>query len=138
MWIGRGLWFDMGFYQHFEERYGAVFVWSMYLAVAADAYLRYGDDPLRALAARFAAFGEQINMPPWSSEWYLKEARHNRIDGVVHLVGDALRGAPFITRALEEAGVPVCEIRAHNVDPRAWDDEAVKAQVADFVETRVL
>ena len=75
MWVGRGLWFNMAFYQHFEERYGAVFVWSMYLAVAADGYLRYGDDPLRTLAARFAAFAEQINMPPWSSEWYLKEAR---------------------------------------------------------------
>src|SRR4051794_35103104 len=138
MWVGRGLWFNMGFYQHFEQRYGAVFVWSMYLAVAADAYLRYGDDPMRALAARFAAFSDQINMPPWSSEWYLKEARHNRIDGVVHLTGDALRGAPFITRALEEAGIPVCEIRAHNVDQRAWDDEAVKAQVAGFIETRIL
>jgi len=138
MWVGRGLWFNMGFYQHFEERYGAVFVWSMYLAVAADAYLRYGDDPMRTLAARFAAFGDQINMPPWSSEWYLKEARHNRIDGVVHLVGDALRGAPFITRALEEAGIPVCEIAAHNVDQRAWDDAAIKAQVSHFIETRIL
>jgi 2-hydroxyglutaryl-CoA dehydratase, D-component len=138
MWVGRGLWFNMGFYQHFEERYGAVFVWSMYLAVAADAYLRYGEDPMRALAARFAAFGDQINMPPWSSEWYLKEAQHNRIDGVVHLTGDALRGAPFITRALEGAGIPVCEIKAHNVDQRAWDDEAIKAQVAQFIETRIL
>jgi hypothetical protein len=137
MWVGRGLWFNMAFYQHFEQRYGAVFVWSMYLAVAADAYLRYGSDPLRCLAARFAAFGDQINMPPWSSEWYLAEARRNRIDGVVHLVGDALRGAPFITRALEEAGIPVCEIRAHNVDQRAWDDEAVKAQVSAFIEERV-
>ena len=138
MWIGRGLWFDMGFYRHFEAGYGAVFVWSMYLAVAADCYLRYGDDPLRTLAARFAAFGDQFNMPPWSSSWYLKEAQHNRIDGVVHLVGDALRGAPFITRALEEAGIPVCEIAAHNVDRRAWDDEAIKAQVSRFVETRIL
>ena len=74
-------------------------------------------------------------MPPWSSEWYVKEARHNRIDGVVHLVGDALRGAPFITRALEEAGIPVCEIGAHNVDQRAWDDDAIKAQVSEFIET---
>jgi benzoyl-CoA reductase/2-hydroxyglutaryl-CoA dehydratase subunit BcrC/BadD/HgdB len=128
----------MGFYRHFEARYGAVFVWSMYLAVAADCYLRYGDDPLRTLAARFAAFGDQFNMPPWSSSWYLKEAQHNRIDGVVHLLGDALRGAPFITRALEEAGIPVCEIAAHNVDRRAWDDEAIKAQVSRFVETRIL
>ena len=138
MWVGRGLWFNLGFYQHFQERFGAVFVWSMYLAVAADAYLRYGEDPMRALAARFAAFGDQINMPPWSSEWYLKEAQHNRIDGVVHLTGDALRGAPFITRALEGAGIPVCEIKAHNVDQRAWDDEAIKAQVAQFIETRIL
>jgi hypothetical protein len=138
MWVGRGLWFDMGFYRRFEERYGAVFVWSMYLAVAADGYLRYGDDPMRALAARFAAFGDQINMPPWSSEWYLAEAKRNRIDGVVHLVGDALRGAPFITRALEDAGVPVCEIRAHNVDRRAWDADAIEARVSEFVEARLL
>ncbi len=40
MWIGRGLWFNLGFYQHFQERYGAVFVWSMYLAIAADGYPR--------------------------------------------------------------------------------------------------
>jgi hypothetical protein len=138
MWVGRGLWFDMGFYRHFEERYGAVFVWSMYLAVAADGYVRYGDDPMRALAARFAAFGDQLNMPPWSAEWYLKEARHNRIDGVVHLVGDALRGAPFITRALERAGIPVCELDGHNADRRAWDDEAMKAKVSEFVESRIL
>jgi hypothetical protein len=110
----------------------------MYLAVAADAYARYGADPLRALAARFAAFGDQINMPPWSSEWYLKEALHNRVDAVVHLVGDALRGAPFVTRALEQAGIPVCEIRAHNVDRRAWDGKAVTAQVSRFLEERVL
>ena len=138
MWVGRGLWFNMAFYQHFEERYGAVFVWSMYLAVAADAYVRYGDDPMRALAARFAAFSDQINVPPWSSAWYLKEARHNRIDGVIHLVGDALRGAPFITRGLEEAGIPVCEIAAHNVDQRAWDDKAIKARVSAFIENRIL
>ncbi len=139
MWVGRGLWFNMGFYQHFQERYDAVFVWSMYLAVAADAYLRYDHgDPLRTLAARFAAFNELINMPPWSSEWYAKEALHNRIDGVVHLVGDALRGSAFITRALEEAGVPVCEINAHNVDARAWDESAVTQQVEAWLESRVL
>ncbi|HHY60724.1 MAG TPA: 2-hydroxyacyl-CoA dehydratase, partial [Clostridia bacterium] len=38
-WIGRGLWFNLGFYQYFEEKYGAVFVWSMYLAMGADAYI---------------------------------------------------------------------------------------------------
>lgn len=136
MWIGRGLWFDMGFYQYFEQRYGAVFVWSMYLAVAADCYVRYGDDPLRTLAGRFAAFAEQYNMPPWSSEWYCKEALHNQIDGVVHLTTDALRGTHFITRRLEEAGVPVVEIGGDNVDARQWDDEGVKSQISGFIEER--
>lgn len=136
MWIGRGLWFDMGFYQYFEQRYGAVFVWSMYLAVGADCYLRYGDDPLRALAGRFAALSEQYNMPPWSSEWYCKEALHNQIDGVVHLTTDALRGTHFITRRLEEAGVPVVEITGDNVDSRRWDGDAVTSEIARFIERR--
>ncbi len=99
----------------------------MYLDVAADCYVRYGDDALRTLAGRFAAFAEQYNMPPWSSEWYCKEAPHNQIDGVVHLTTDALRGTHFITRRLEEAGVPVVEIGGDNVDARQWDDEGVKS-----------
>lgn len=28
MWLGRGMWQDFGFYQRFEEKYGAVFMWS--------------------------------------------------------------------------------------------------------------
>ncbi|NKX51791.1 2-hydroxyacyl-CoA dehydratase, partial [Arthrobacter deserti] len=35
MWIGRGLWSDLGLYTRFQEEFGAVFVWSMYLAIAA-------------------------------------------------------------------------------------------------------
>ena len=93
MWIGRGLWFNLGFYQHFQERYGAVFVWSMYLAIAADGYPRYGGDA----AARARSALRRVRRP----------ARHarlgrpvvpeggapHRVDGVVHLVDDASRGA---------------------------------------------
>ena len=68
------------------ERYGAVFVWSMYLAIAADGYTRYGGPPLRALAARFAAFTDFLGMPGWADPWYLKEAQAHGVDGVVHLV----------------------------------------------------
>ncbi|MEV0161932.1 2-hydroxyacyl-CoA dehydratase family protein [Nonomuraea fuscirosea] len=137
MWIGRGLWYDMGFYQRFQEEYGAVFVWSMYLAVAADGYLRYGDDPMRALAARFAAFSDQLYTPPWSSEWYVKEARLHGIDGVVHLVSDDPRGSYFTARALEAAGFPVIEIHADNVDTRTFGDD-VAAQVGRWLEDVVL
>ncbi|MFC1820979.1 2-hydroxyacyl-CoA dehydratase, partial [Thermodesulfobacteriota bacterium] len=40
MWIGVGLWSNTAFYQHFEEKYGAVFNCSMYLSIAADGYQR--------------------------------------------------------------------------------------------------
>ena len=114
-----------------------MFVWSMYLAIAADGYIRHGDDPLRTLAGRFAAFPDMINAPPWASGWYAKEAVHNRIDGAVHMAGNDRRGSYFVNRALEAAGIPVLEIGADNADARDWDPDAVRAQVAEFVETRV-
>lgn len=137
MWIGRGLWFDMGFYQRFQESHGAVFVWSMYLAIAADGYIRYGGDPLRRLAARFAAFTDQLYTPPWSSEWYVKEARLHGIDGVVHLVSDDPRGGYFTTRALRAAGVPVFELAADNVDARTFDQEGVAAELTAWLDREV-
>lgn len=138
MWIGRGLWYDMGFYQRFQEEHGAVFVWSMYLAIAADGYLRYGGEPMRQLAARFAAFTDQLYTPPWSCQWYVKEARAHGIDGVVHLVSDDPRGSYFTTRALEEAGVPVIEIRADNVDANTFDTAAVSAAIDSWLTGVVL
>ncbi|MBP0458724.1 2-hydroxyacyl-CoA dehydratase family protein [Streptomyces montanisoli] len=135
MWIGRGLWFDMDFYRSFEESHGAVFVWSMYLALAADAYARYGDDPLRALAARFCAFRDQMYTPPWSVEWYVKEARTHRVDGVVHLVSSDSRSSWFTTRALEAAGVPVIEIRADNADGRSLDPGELHRRVGRWIES---
>jgi hypothetical protein len=139
MWIGRGLWYDMGFYQRFQETHGAVFVWSMYLAVAADGYARYfpDGDPLRALAARFAAFGEQLYMPPWAGDWYVKEARTHGIDGVVHLVSPDPRGSWFTTRALREAGVPVLELHADNVDDRGYDTDTIAAAIGTWLDRDV-
>jgi hypothetical protein len=137
MWIGRGLWFDLDFYRRFQHSHGAVFVWSMYLAIAADGYLRHGDDPMRALAARFAAFSDQLYTPPWSAEWYVKEARHHGVDGVVHLVSDDPRGSWFTTRALEAAGIPVLELHADNVDARTADPQTLDRTVRDWLDAVV-
>ncbi len=136
MWVGRGLWFNLGFYQHFQERYGAVFVWSMYLAIAADGYLRYGGEPLRQLAGRFVAFSDFLGMPGWADAWYVEEARRHGVHGVVNLVAPD-RSAHFATRALEEAGIPVLEIDANNADARTWDEEALVARLGAFIEERV-
>ena len=137
MWLGRGLWYDLGLYRRFEERYGAVFVWSMYLAIAADGYLRYGPDPVRALAGRFAGITDQLYTPPWSTDWYVKEAQAHGVDGVVHLVADDVPGSWFTTRALEDAGIPVLEIHASNADPRTGGPDRIDAAVSGFIEGRL-
>ncbi|HLI58795.1 MAG TPA: 2-hydroxyacyl-CoA dehydratase family protein [Solirubrobacteraceae bacterium] len=136
MWLGRGLWSSLGLYQHFQERHDAVFVWSMYLGLAADGYLRSfdgGRDPLRALAARFVPVGEELRMPTWSSAWHLKEAKLHRIDGVVSLGEEDF----FSVRRLEEAGIPVLSVRANNVDRRTWSEAELTDLVDRFIEERV-
>lgn len=139
MWIGTGLWYNMSFYQYFQEKYDAVFIWSIYLGIAADGYVRYGDDPVRCLASRFVSLTEGLNVPPWNAAWYVNEARRNKIDAVVEFGGHGrARGGYFIKKALEDAGFPVFEIKSDTVDSRTWNDEEIKRQFSEFLETRVL
>lgn len=113
MWVGRGLWSRMAFYQQWEASHGAVFVWSMYLGLAADGYLRRcdpGQPVLRALASRFVTMGDELRMPTWSGAWHVKEARLHRADAAV-AVDDA---DPMVLQALERAGVPVLRLDLGN------------------------
>lgn len=133
MWVGRGLWSDMGFTQRWEASHGAVFVWSMYLALAADGYIRRtapGQDPLRALAARFVTMGDELRMPTWAGEWHVKEATSHAIDGAVAL-SDA---DPFVLRALRRAGVPVLSLDLDNYNQEGTDEASIDRQIAAFLE----
>ncbi|OON85964.1 2-hydroxyglutaryl-CoA dehydratase [Oribacterium sp. C9] len=144
MWLGRGMWQDFQFYQRFEEKYGAVFMWSMYLAMGADAYIRNDEkgDPLRALAARFIGMEDFIHMPPWNSSWFIHEAKHNDIDGVVYMIPDndmqAVEGSYFIKKAMEEVGIPILTFHADPVNPKKWNAETMTELVEDFIEKRVI
>lgn len=144
MWIGRGLWHDFGFYQRFEQKYGAVFTWTMYLAMGADAYIRnhVEKDPLRALAARYIGMEDFLHMPPWNNQWFLQQAIQNDIDGVVYMVPEncmqAVEGSYFIKKTLEDAGIPVLTFNADPVDPRKWSAETMTGLVEDFIENRVI
>jgi benzoyl-CoA reductase subunit B len=142
MWVGAGLWHDTDFYTAFEEEYGAVFVWSMYLAFGPDGYIRYGlDDPLRALASRTVSMNEQLHNPPWANEWIVDQAKRHRIDGAVVLEPLGSRpsatGNRFIERALERAGIPVLALRADMVDARSWDAAGARREGAKFIEERL-
>jgi benzoyl-CoA reductase/2-hydroxyglutaryl-CoA dehydratase subunit BcrC/BadD/HgdB len=137
MWVGRGLWSDMGFYQKWEESHGAVFVWSMYLALAADGYIRRTDagslgprDPMRALAARFLTMGDELRMPTWAGPWHVHEARTHQVDAAI-----ALRDAdPFVVRALRAAGIPVLELPVDNFSREGDEMAALEARITDFIE----
>jgi len=136
MWLGVGLWHNTAFYQYFEEKYGAVFVCSLYLGVAADAYQRnLFDDPLRALAGRevFIGLGD--------IHWPVKEAKQYKIDGVIQLVNKDCRESietPLYRMAFEKAGIPVLPLYADNVDARQWDDTKIMQSVSEFIETRLI
>ena len=144
MWLGRGIWHDFSFYQRFEKKYGAVFMWSMYLAMGADAYIRHHveEDPLRALAARYIGMEDFLHMPPWNSQWYLQQAAQNDIDGVVYMVPEncmqAVEGSYFIKKALEDAGIPVLIFKADPVDARKWNADTMTELVDEFIEQRVI
>ncbi|MBV9811553.1 MAG: 2-hydroxyacyl-CoA dehydratase [Acetobacteraceae bacterium] len=143
LWVNNGLWFNTGFYRKFEERYGAVFVWSMYTNFLSDGYRKYFDrDPLRALAARHVSMNEQLHLPPWMAEWIITQARDFGAHGAVMLVpvGDRMSayGTRFARLALERAGIPVLELQASMVDERLWDDTRMTALVGEFIEERVL
>lgn len=133
MWVGRGLWSEMGFYQKWEESHGAVFVWSMYLALAADGYYRDlsgGRDPMRALASRFITMGDELRMPTWAGPWHVHEAQTHGVDAVV-----ALRDAdPFVVRALRAAGFPVLELAADNFNRAGEDAAGIEAAITAFIE----
>lgn len=149
MWLGTGLWHNLAFYEHFQKQYGAVFVWSIYLAIASDGYPTYGDDPLRALAGRMTKIFGIMYTLPLNTEWIRNEIHRYGIDGVVslHAGNNTAEGGVcqqnigynhFLHRVLEETGVPICYIGANTVDSRSWDDERINHQVADFLESRVL
>lgn len=149
MWLGTGLWYNLGFYEYFEQRYGAVFVWSMYLAIAADAYptdpSHPNEDPLRTLAGRMTKIYAILNTAPFNVEWFKAEALRARIDGVVSLTGgteddcrETFGQHYLVRRAFEEIGVPILRLGVDNTDARTWNDEAIRLRVSEFIETSIL
>lgn len=139
MWVGAGLWHDTDFYTAFEERFGAVFVWSMYLAFGPDGYIRYGlNDPLKALASRTVSMNEQLHNPPWANEWIVDQALRHHIDAALVLrplgTRPSATGNLFIERALKKAGIAVLPIYADMVDARGWDPAAMRCTVEGFLE----
>ncbi|HWW63496.1 MAG TPA: 2-hydroxyacyl-CoA dehydratase family protein [Sphingomonadaceae bacterium] len=136
MYVGAGLWQQLDFFASFERSYGATFVRSNYLSFAIDGYQRYGtSDPVRALASRYVSFNRQMHTPPMAGAWAAWEAKTHNIQGAVQI--EAGRGMKFITRTLEEAGIPVLQFPVDPVNAKTWDEERLRGIMTDFLENRL-
>jgi hypothetical protein len=138
MWIGAGLWHDPGFYSALEAKYGATFVWSMYMPFAGPQYIRaLHDRPLHALASRICSMNEVLHLPPWMGAWMVSEAQRCAIDAAVILVPPANRlsqsGTLLTKLALEDAGIPTLMLDADMVDAKDWSHEQQVAHVGEFL-----
>ncbi len=143
LWLNNGLWFNTAFYRAFEEKYGAVFVWSMYTNYLSDGYYRhFTDDPLRALASRHITSNDQLHLPPCMADWIIQQAKDFGAHGAVLLVPREDRmsgwGTILCAKAVEAAGIPVLKLEANAVDARLWDNEKMTAKVEKFIEKRIL
>jgi benzoyl-CoA reductase subunit B len=143
MWIGAGLWHDTSFYQALEQRYGAVFVWSMYMPFAEPQYIRtLHGRPMEALASRICSMNEVLHLPPWMNSWMVSEARRFGIDAAVMLIPPDNRLSQSGTRltelALREAGVPVLAVSADMVDDQNWSHGKMVSLMEDFLRTQGL
>jgi benzoyl-CoA reductase subunit B len=105
-----------------EEKYGAVCVTHNYIGIAVDCYARtiQNNDPLRTLAARYMLLF-------WTTpDWIAAQARYSNCQAIVMVAG---RGT---IAAYEKYGVPLAAIRTDS------DDEATRAALSEFIETRLL
>lgn len=139
MWIGAGLWHDPGFYTAMDERYGAVFVWSMYMPFAGPQYIReLQGKPMHALASRICSMNEVLHLPPWMNGWMVSEAKRCGINAAVMLVPPGNRlsqsGTKLTQLALQAAGVPTLALDADMVDTKGWSHEQMVDHVATFLK----
>lgn len=130
-WATQGLWSNTQFYNAFMEKYGAVFVGSMYMSIPSDGYNRsIKGNPYRALASR------QILLGVLDPNWLCKEAMNYQCDCAIG-IGNG-RGRSELAKTFDAAGIPYLELSGDNVDARNWDEEANEAIVSKFLEEQVL
>jgi benzoyl-CoA reductase subunit B len=130
-------WFTPGFYNAFEEKYGAVFVWMLYFTIPRQLIRRNLSDPLKALASRYVLYTE-VSQPSYFQQWVGYYLKKFKIDGLVWQLPESCRllaSTPRLAvREFEKMGVPTLEIRGDMVDIRDWDDAKMKATISNFIE----
>jgi benzoyl-CoA reductase subunit B len=139
MHLGVPNWFSPGFYNSFEEKYGAVFAFMGYFPITQQLIRRDLSDPLRALASRYVGYTELGLLPPWFIHFFGHYAKKVKVDGIVIQTAESCRllSGPLrlFIKHLEDIGIPTFELRSDYVDARDWDDAMWKSRLSSFIET---
>ncbi|MBA7601431.1 (R)-2-hydroxyisocaproyl-CoA dehydratase alpha subunit [subsurface metagenome] len=140
MYIGVPPWFAPGFFEAFQEDYGAVFVWEAYHIPKFYSRLDPAH-PLESIARKYIDIGGNASLcGPAYAAHFLPAARiPGNINGAIIGRAESCKsissGLILCRRELEKIGIPSMELAMDYVDPRDWDDARVKAQVGNFIET---
>ena len=139
------VWFSLGLYHNWEDKYGAIFIPSNYLEFqerpmfGGRNYGAINGDSLETLV-RSGTNGLFIEktFPTSAIDYWLYQAKRYKVDGVIWCQFESCRTlagpSPFVCEALEKAGIPTLRFSADMLDVREWDDAHVKSMITSFVE----
>ncbi|MEV4900300.1 2-hydroxyacyl-CoA dehydratase family protein [Citricoccus sp. NPDC055426] len=137
LWAGTPLWFNLGFLNAWEESHGAVFIETMYLPRAKRLIQDPSEDALRAAFLR-RHMKYTGSSPKAAAELIISQCREFGVDGVVlparAATRDTVASSRYMALALKRAGIDVLQLDYAPFDSEAWDQEAMHAQVTDFIE----
>lgn len=138
LWASSPLWFNLGFYNKWEESHGAVFMETSYLPRSARTIHHDRSDPLKALLMRRHMKYSGAS-PTAAVQLCLNNVRQYGIDGVIVPAEGATRPAAglfyHVSQALERAGIPVLTLDYQPLNSALWDEDAMTDTVTRFIES---
>lgn len=138
LWAGTPLWFNLGFYNAWEESHGAIFLETMYLPRAKRLIQPDTSDALRAtfLRRHMKYTGPS---PRAAAELLLHQVRQYRIDAVILPARGATRevsaSSHYMAAAARKAGIPALMMEYSPFGASQEAGEAMHARVTEFIES---
>ncbi len=137
LWGSTPLWFNLGFYNQWEQSHGAIFMEMNYLPRAERMIVPDLTDPIRAAMLR-RHMRYSGSSPLAAAALHVAQARKYHADGVIIPAKGATRGASgayyYVRRGLERAGIPVLTLD-YNPLGGGWDDAEMNGRVQLFIES---
>lgn len=137
LWAGTPMWYDLGFYNEWEDSHGAIFIETMYLPRAKRLIVPDRSD---AIAAAFLRRHMRYTgpSPRAAAELVIHQARQYHIDGVIlprrGPTRDAAASSHHMAERLRAAGIPALMVEYAPFGVTVDEARALRVQVTDFIE----